>query len=283
MPVSHQPCCCCSSSSHKCVQSSHCLPLPSQLALKGEESEQPPQSHRELRLDSPPSVYEASEDARSHDYGPQLGVSDIACPPEVDVKDPQRHCRADAHLSRPKVFDVSSGCQEPLPLRPQWPPSPPEGPRHTASRQGPRDASIPGETCPVRETHRPADWCGVEEEVLPSLSFLLDSQNSLLPWRFPESPVSASGLVFPGGREDRRAPQSLSYQRLGLSRVDPSAAKSRKRALDGDPAPAEKTPRLGTDLRVSGRPALALGPVLSSQPQKRKWDPFIMGKRRKLH
>ncbi|XP_032979055.1 NUT family member 2G-like [Rhinolophus ferrumequinum] len=253
------------------------------MALTAEESEQAPQSRREPRLDSPPSVSEASEDARRHDYGPQLGVSDIACSPEADFKDPQRQCRADAHLSRPKVFDVSSGCQESPALRARWPPSPPEGPRHPASRQGPRDAFFPRETCPVRETHRPADWCGVDEEVLPSLSFLLDSQNSLLPWRFPQSPVSASGLVFPGGRGDRGAPQSLSYQRLGLSRVDPSAAKSRKRALDGDPAPAEKTPRLGTDLRVSVRPALALGPVRSSQPQKRKWDPFVMGKRRKLH
>ncbi|XP_074187614.1 NUT family member 2G-like [Rhinolophus sinicus] len=253
------------------------------LMLKEEESVQALLCHGAPRLDSPPSVSEASEDARRHDYGPQLGVSDIACPPEADFKDPQRHCRADAHLSRPKVFDVSSGCQESPALRPQWPPSPPEGPRRTASRQGPRDASILGETSPVMETHRPVDWSSEDEEELPSLSFLLGSQNSLLPWQLPQSPVSASGLVFPGGRGDRGASQSLSCQRLGLSQVDPSAAKSRKRALDGDPAPAEKMLLPNEDLGVSGRPALALGQVCSFQPQKRKCDPFDTGKRRKLH
>uniref|UniRef100_A0A671FDP1 Nuclear Testis protein N-terminal domain-containing protein n=1 Tax=Rhinolophus ferrumequinum TaxID=59479 RepID=A0A671FDP1_RHIFE len=221
------------------------------LTLKEEESVQALLCHGAPRLDSPPSVSEASEDARRHDYGPQLGVSDIACPPEADFKDPQRPCRADAHLSRPKVFDVSSG------------------PRRTASRQGPREAFIPGETSPVMETHRPADWSSEDEEELPSLSFLLGSQNSLLPWQLPQSPVSASGLVFPGGRGARGASQSLSCQRLGLSRVDPSAAKSRKHALDGDPAPAEKMLLPNEDLGVSGRPAFALGPVRSLQPQKR--------------
>lgn len=244
---------------------------------------QAPPSHDAPRLDSHPSESEAGEDARRCDYGPQLGVSDQACPPEADFKVRQRHCRGDAHLSRPKAFDMSSGCQESPALRARWSPSPPEGHRCTSSGLGSRDTSFPRETSRVRETHRPVNWASEDEEGLPSLSFLLDSQNSLLPCMLPQSPVPASGLVFPGGRDDRGAPQSLSYQEIGFSQVDSSAAKSRKRALDGDPAPAEKSLLPDADLRVPGRPALALGPVHSSHSQKIKCDPFVTRKRRKLH
>lgn len=240
-------------------------------------------SHGAARLDSYPSESEACEDARRCDCGPQLWASDKACLPEADFKVPQRHCRADAHLFRPKASDESSGCQESPPLRARCSLSPPQGHRHTASGLGPRDASIPRKISPVRETSTPVNRCSEDEEVLPSLSFLSDSQNSLLPWQFPQSPDPASGLVVPGGWRGRGAPQFLSRQRLSLSRVEPSAAKSRKRALGGGPSPAEKIPRLGADLRASGGPALALEPLCSLQPAKMKCDPFDTGKGRKLH
>ncbi|KAM5243500.1 NUT family member 2G-like [Hipposideros larvatus] len=253
-----------------------------QLALKKEETVQEPLRHAAPRLDSYPSESEACEGARRRDHGPQLGASDKACLPEADFKVPQRHCRADAHLFRPKASDESSGIQESPPLRARCSLSPPQGHRHTASGLGPRDASIPRKIYPVSETPTPVNWCS-EDEVLPSLSFLLDSQNSLLPWQFPQSPVPASGLVVPGGWGGQGAPQFLSRQRQGLSRVDPSAVKSRKRALGGGPTPAEKIPRLGADLGASGGPALALEPFCSLQPGKRKCDPFDTAKRRKLH
>lgn len=244
---------------------------------------QVPLSHGAPRLDSYPSESEACEDARRRDHGPQLGASDKACLREADFKVPQRHCQADAHLFRPKASDESAGRQESPPLRARCSLSPPQGHRHTASGLGPRDASSPRKSSPVSETPTPVNWCSEDEEELPSLSFLSDPQNSLLPWQFPQSPDPASGLVVPGGWGCRRAPQFLSCQRLGLSRVDPSAAKSRKRALGGGPTPAEKIPRLGADLGASGGPALALEPLCSLQPEKMTCDPFDTGKRRKLH
>lgn len=270
------------------VQSSHCPPPPSQLVEKRfltlrEEGVQAPPSQGAPRLDSQSSESEAGQAAQSHDHGPQQGVSNKASPPEIDFKDPQRPCPAEAHLSRPKAFAVSSGHRESPPLRAPQPRSAPHGHRRTSSSLGPRDASIPRETAPFRKTHGPADWSSEEEEELPSLSFLLDSQKSLLPWGFSLSPVSASGLVFPGGRGSWGAPQSLSPQRIGLSRAAPPVAKSRKRALGGGPAPAGKSPLSGADLGVSGRPALALGLVRSSQPQKRKCGPLLSERRRKRH
>lgn len=270
------------------VQSSHCPPPPSQLVEKRflalrEESVQAPPSHGAPRLDSKSSESEAGQVAQSRDHGPKQGVSDEASPPEIDFKDPQRPRPAEAHLSRPKAFAVSSGHRESPPRRAPQPRSAPHGHSCTSSSLRPRDAPIPRETAPFRKTHGPADWSSEEEEELPSLSFLLDSQKSLLPWGFSLSPVSASGRVFPGGRGSWGAPQALSPQRIGLSRAAPPVAKSRKCALGGGPAPAGKSPLSGTDLGVSGRPALALGLVRSSQPQKRKCGPLLSGRRRKRH
>lgn len=240
---------------------------------------QAPPSHGAPRLDSRSSESDAGQVAQSHDHGPQRGVSDKASPPEIDIKDPQRPRPAEAHLSRPKAFAVSSGQWESAPQ----PHSAPHGHRRTSSSLAPRDASIPRETAPFRKTRGPEDWCSEEEEELPSLSFLLDSQKSLLPWGFSLSPVSASGLVVAGSRGSWGAPQSLSPQRIGLSRAAPPVAKSRKCALGGGPAPPGKSPLSGADLGVSERPTLALGLVRSSQPQKRKCGPLLSGGRRKRH
>ncbi|XP_011385795.1 NUT family member 2F-like [Pteropus vampyrus] len=253
------------------------------LALREEEGVQAPPSHGAPRLDSRSPESEAGRVAQSHDHGPQQGVSDKASPPEIDFKDPERPRPAEAHLSRPKAFAVSSGHRESPPLRAPQRRSAPHGHGRTSSGLGPRDASIPRETAPFRKTRGPADWSSEEEEELPSLSFLLDSQKSLLPWGFSLSPVSAPGLVFPGSRGSWGAPQSLSPQRIGLSRAAPPVAKSRKRPLGGGPAPAGKSPLSGADLGVSGRPALALGLVRSSQPQKRKCGPLLSGRRRKRY
>lgn len=153
-----------------------------------------------------------------------------------------------------------------------------------SSGLGPREASIPKVTSSAQETRRPGGCNSEEEDTLPSLSFFLGSPNKLLPWQFPQSPlVPASGLVFPGGQGQWGAPRFLSHERQGRSRIEPSAAKSRKRALGGGPAPAVKIPRLDTGLGVSVRPAWALGPAWSSQPQKIMCASFDTGKRRRLH
>ncbi|KAM9083664.1 NUT family member 2G-like [Megaptera novaeangliae] len=159
-------------------------------------------------------------------------------------------------------------------------PSPPQGQRRTGPLLGPRDASVLREASPVREARGPRDASSEDEEELPSLAFLFASPRSLLPCWLSQSPAPASGLASPGGWGAQSAPQAPSPQRRGLSPAPPAAPKSRKRALCGRPATAEKLSIPGAGHGVSGRPALALGLACPSQPRKRKRDPFVTGKRR---
>ncbi|XP_036890687.1 NUT family member 2G-like [Sturnira hondurensis] len=250
------------------------------LALKGEEGVQLPPSHHAPVLDSGPSESVVDQDAQRCDHSPQLGVSDKTCPPETNFKDHQRHGQREAHLSRPKAFAVSSEHQEYPPL--QAHPSPPQDHGCTYSGLGPRNASIPREASPVRDTHRPMDRSRENEEDLPSLAFLWTSPESLLPSGLSLSPVPASGLACPGGWGPRGSAQSQFFQTLGLSRVSPAASKSGN-ALGGGPAHAEKIPVPGSNLSVSGKPVLALGMVCSSQPQKRKCDQSVTERSSKQH
>ncbi|XP_036982916.2 NUT family member 2G-like [Artibeus jamaicensis] len=249
------------------------------LALKGEEGVQLPPSHHAPLLDSGPSESVVGQDAQRCDR-PQLGVSDKACPPETNFKDHQRHGQTEAHLSRPKAFAVSSGHQEYPAL--QAHPSPPQGHGHTYSGLGPRDAFIPREASPVRDTHRPMDRSRENEEDLPSLAFLWTSPESLLPSGLSLSPVPSSGLACPGGWGPRGPAQSQFFQTLGLSRVPPAASKSGN-ALGEDPAHAKKIPIPGSNLSVSGKPVLALEMVCSSQPQKRKHGQSVTERSSKRH
>ncbi|XP_059514706.1 NUT family member 2G-like [Myotis daubentonii] len=233
---------------------------------------QAPPSHGALLWGSSPSESVTSQDAQRRDRGPQLGVSDKACPPETDFKDQQRRGPAGAHRPRPQAFAVSAGRQEHPPLRARCPPSAPQGPGPADCALGPGEARVPREAPPVGETRGPADRPREEEEDLRSLAFLWASPGRLLPCALSLSPVPASGLACPGGRGPRGAAQSQSLQRRGLSRAAPAASKSQK-----------KTPRPGADLGVCGRPALALGLVPSSQPRKRKCDPSDPGSGRKRH
>uniref|UniRef100_G1QG94 Nuclear Testis protein N-terminal domain-containing protein n=1 Tax=Myotis lucifugus TaxID=59463 RepID=G1QG94_MYOLU len=233
---------------------------------------QAPPSHSAPLLNSSSSESEIGQDAQRRDRGPQLGVSDKAWPPETDFKDQQRRGPADAHRPRPQASAVSAGRQEHPPLRARCPPSAPQGHRPAYCALGSREACVPREASLVRETLEP-DRSSEDEEDLPSLAFLLGSPNSLLPCGLSLSPVPASGLACPGGRGPRGAAQSQFFQTLGLTRASPAASKSRKRALAGGLAYAEKTPRPGANLGVCGRPVLALELVCASQPQKKKDDP----------
>ncbi|ELK38159.1 Protein FAM22 [Myotis davidii] len=241
---------------------------------------QAPSSHGAPLLNSSSSESEIGQDAQRHDRGPQLGVSDKACPPETDFKDQQRRGPADAHQSRPQASDISAGRQEHPPLWAQCPPSAPQGYGPAYCALGPREACIPREASLVRETLEP-DRSSEDEEDLPSLAFLLGSPNSLLPCGLSLSPVPASGLACPGGRGPRGAAQSQFFQTLGLTRASPAASKSRKRALAGGPAHAEKTPCPGANLGICGMPALALELVCTSRPQKKKCDLAVTGKSNK--
>ncbi|XP_061055221.1 NUT family member 2G-like [Eubalaena glacialis] len=251
------------------------------LALKEDEGWPAAPRHSAPGTGSSPSESHAGQGAQRHNQDRHLGVSDEACPPGIDFEALHRPIRTDTGLFGPKVFVPSRGSQEVSPFR-AGRPSPPQGQRRTGPLLGPRDASVLREASHVREARGPRDTSSEDEEELPSLAFLLASPQSLLPCGLSQSPAPASGLASPGGWGAQSAPQAPSPQRRGLSPAPPAAPKSRKRALCGRPAAAEKPPIPGAGHGVSARPALALGLARPSQPRKRKRDPFVTGKRRKM-
>ncbi|KAM9040606.1 NUT family member 2G-like [Megaptera novaeangliae] len=250
------------------------------LVLKEDEGGPAAPSHSAPGMGLSPSESHAGQGAQRHDQDRHRGVSDEACPPEIDSEALHRPIRTDTGPFGPKVFVPSRGRQKVSPFR-AGRPSPPQGQRRTGPLLGPRDASVLREASPVREARGPRDASSEDEEELPSLAFLFASPQSLPPCRLSQSPTPASGLASPGGWGAQSAPQAPSPQRRGPSPAPPAAPKSRKRALCGRPAAAEKLPIPGAGHGVSKRPALALGLACPSQPRKRKRDPFVTGTRRK--
>ena len=288
-PQGHCPTAQCSSS-HTCVWSRHCPPPSYQLvqkrllALKEDDGVRAALSHSAPGMASSPSESDAGQGAQRHDQDPHLGVSDEACPPEIDSQALHRLMQTDTALCRPKVFVPSGGRQEFSIFRPVRL-SPPQGQRRTGPLLRSRDASVLRKASPLREARVPREGSSENEEVLQSV-FIVDSQHILVPFGMSLSPAHVSALASSGGWGAQSAPQSPSSQRRGLSPAPPAAPKSRKRALCGRPAAAEKLPIPGAGLGVSGRPALALGLARPSQLRKRKRDPFDTkkrGKRRKKH
>ncbi|XP_066102341.1 NUT family member 2G-like [Saccopteryx bilineata] len=192
---------------------------------------QAPQTHDAPRLDPSSSESQDSQEAQRHNHSHEQGVSDNTGPPETAFKYRPRRSRADAALSRPTAFAVSTGHQECPPYDAQWPCSAPQGHSTTYTILGPRDASTPRETSLVRESRGPVEKAN-ENEDLPNLAFLLASPKSLLPCTLSLSPVSASGFADCGRWGLQEAAQSQFPQRLGLSHTAPQAPKSRKRKCD---------------------------------------------------
>uniref|UniRef100_A0A5F4WHC2 Nuclear Testis protein N-terminal domain-containing protein n=1 Tax=Callithrix jacchus TaxID=9483 RepID=A0A5F4WHC2_CALJA len=176
------------------------------------------------------------------------------------------------------LLESANSCR----LRAARPYSPPQDHRPTCPGLGTKDTlGLPG-GCPVRESHGLAQGSSEEEE-LPSLAFLLSSQHRLLPWRLPQSPVPASGLLSPEGRGPQGAPQSPSAQRGGHSPALAPTTKSKKRALFRGPPPAEQMPHLGPGLRVSGAKSLAWEMGGPSRLKRERVTPWSPGRRRSGH
>uniref|UniRef100_A0A8C6BMX2 Nuclear Testis protein N-terminal domain-containing protein n=1 Tax=Monodon monoceros TaxID=40151 RepID=A0A8C6BMX2_MONMO len=250
------------------------------LALKEDEGVRAAPSHSAPGMRSSPSESDTGQGAQRHDQDPDLGVSDEACPPEIDSEAPHRLIQRETGLCRPKIFVPSRGRQEVSSFR-AGRHSPPQGQRHAGPLRGPRDASVLREASPVQEARRPRDGSGEDKVKLPGMIFVVGTQHRTRPFSLSQSPADASGLASPGGWGARSAPHAPSPQRRGLSPAPPAAPKSRKWALCERPAAAEKLPIPLAGLGVSGRSGLALGPARPSQPRKRNRDPFVTERRRK--
>ncbi|TKC36940.1 hypothetical protein EI555_020868, partial [Monodon monoceros] len=79
------------------------------LALKEDEGVRAAPSHSAPGMGSSPSESDAGQGAQRHDQDPHLGVSDEACPPEIDSEAPCRLIQRDTGLCRPKAFVSSRG------------------------------------------------------------------------------------------------------------------------------------------------------------------------------
>uniref|UniRef100_H0WK31 Nuclear Testis protein N-terminal domain-containing protein n=1 Tax=Otolemur garnettii TaxID=30611 RepID=H0WK31_OTOGA len=235
------------------------------LALKEEQSVGVTLSRRALQMESSPSKLAAGQGAERDSHGPKLGVGAETCPAQMASR-AQGHSRMQADLLRPKARGLLSGHPESPRLRATLPTSPFQGLKPTSLGLGTRDALGLQGASPVRETFGPGDGSSEDEEELPSLTFLLASQNRLLPWGLSQSPVPV---------------QPPSAQRRGLSSATLPVAKCNKRVLSGDQFHAEKMASPGPELGASGGEPLALGPGRSSQPQKRKGDSFVSGMKKK--
>ncbi|XP_059782335.1 NUT family member 2G-like [Balaenoptera ricei] len=167
------------------------------LALKEEEGGPAAPSHSAPGMGSSPSESHDGQGAQRHDQDRHRGVSDEACPAEIDVEALHRPIRTDTGPFVLRVFVPCQGRQEVSPFR-AGRPSPPQGQRRTGPLLGPRDASVLREASPVREARGPRDASSEDEEELPSLAFLFASPQSLPPCGLSQSPAPASGLASRG-------------------------------------------------------------------------------------
>ncbi|KAM9040543.1 uncharacterized protein AAG666_008460 [Megaptera novaeangliae] len=105
------------SSSHTCAWSRHCPPPSDQLvqkrllALKEDEGGPAAPSHSAPGMGSSPSESHAGQGAQRHDQDRHRGVSDEACPPEIDVEALHRPIRTDTGPFMLRVFVPSRGHQ----------------------------------------------------------------------------------------------------------------------------------------------------------------------------
>ncbi|KAM9030580.1 NUT family member 2F-like [Megaptera novaeangliae] len=103
------------SSSHTCAWSRHCPPPSYQLVqkrllvLKEDEGGPAAPSHSAPGMGLSPSESHAGQGAQGHGQDRHRGVSDEACPPEIDFEALHRRIRTDTGPFGPKVFIASRG------------------------------------------------------------------------------------------------------------------------------------------------------------------------------
>ena len=138
---------------------------------------------------------------------------------------------------------------------------------------GTQDASIPRETIPIRETHRPVDRSRVNEEDLPSLAFLWASPESLLPSGLSLNPVPASYLACPVGQ----GPWRTVLSEISPQPSCPGRLQVWEAALGRGLAHAEKTPSLQSRPQSLWEASLGSGASLLLTASKEKVTSLSQG------
>lgn len=245
------------------------------LKLKGEESvEAPPES-------------EASQDAGSRDnHSLHLSINKETSTKYCNVDGVPKDDKVSSNLAKSKELAVFQQSQKSQKLKSGQSASSLHGRGHNFPRLGTRNASMFIETSTSKASvvgEEYNDEEEQEEEDLPSLAFLLKSQESLLPWGLSKSPLLASSILHHGVQCSCPASQHL-YPGAGcLCQPQRAATKSKKTAHVRTPSLAAKRPHSEADLGVSGRQLLDVNEGQTLLPIKRKYDPCIHGKKEKCH
>ncbi|XP_048203591.1 NUT family member 2G-like [Perognathus longimembris pacificus] len=117
----------------------------------------------------------------------------------------------------------------------------------------------------------------VDKEGIPSLTSLLGSEYSLLPWGISQSPKSSTIFLCSGHQALRPSLPKRRCQSVG----PPPLAKSKKRALIGASCILVKQSHPGPCLEGSAKQDLALGLIQPSLPRKRKGEALEGQKKRR--
>ncbi|KAM9208915.1 NUT family member 2G-like [Dugong dugon] len=222
------------------------------LELKGKAGVEAPPTYGVLPMESLCTESGTSEDAgRTDNHGLQLGISEKMSTKTLNADD----------LSKSKelaVFTWSPKSQKP---KSELSTSPQQGPGHTSPRLGTREDLTFVKTSLISETPGKGERSSEEEkEDLPSLAFLLASQQSLLPWSLSKNLLPASSFLHHGVQGTWGASQPLSPETVSLSQPGHKAAKSKTPAQVRAPSlPAKRPYSEAKHLGVSGKQHLAVG------------------------
>ncbi|XP_064147030.1 NUT family member 2D-like [Loxodonta africana] len=217
------------------------------LELKGNVGVEASPTYGVPTRESPCTESGSSQNAGSTDnHNSQLQMSKKTSTKKLDADDLPKDGSRYSHLSTSKelaLFTWSPMSQE---LKSEQSTSPQRHPSRTYPRLGNRGTLMSLEASCISETPGKGEGCSEEEkeeEELPSLDFLLASQESLLPWSLSKSPLPASSILHHGVRGTWGASQLRSPEtglRPPLAQPSPAARPTlRDPAL---PAPAARLP-----------------------------------------
>ncbi|XP_064147037.1 NUT family member 2G-like [Loxodonta africana] len=191
------------------------------LELKGNVGVEASPTYGVPTRESPCTESGTSQDAGSTDnHNSQLQTSKKMSTKKLDEEDLPKDGSGHSHLSTSKelaLFTWSPMSQE---LKSEQSTSPQWRPSRTYPRLGNRGTLTSLQASPISETPGKGEGSSEEEkeeEELPSLDFLLASQESLLPWSLCKSPLPASSILHHGVRGTWRASQLRSPETEGIS------------------------------------------------------------------
>ncbi|XP_064147001.1 NUT family member 2D-like [Loxodonta africana] len=254
------------------------------LELKGNVGVEASPTYGVPTKESPCTESGTSQGAGSTDnHNSQLQTSKKMSTRKLDADDPPKDGSGHSHLSTSKELPLFTRRPMSQELKSAQSTSLQRRPSRTYPRLGNRGNLMSLQASPISETPGKGEGSSEEEkeeEELPSLDFLLASQESLLPWSLSKSPLPAFSILHheiwgTWGASQLRSPETVS-----LSQPGHTASKCKIPAQVRTPL-AAKRPYSGADLGVSGRQPLTVGEVQPSLPLKRKCDPSTHGKRKK--